>query len=147
MIVWIYILILYKLSSIGQTFGAKNLKKHYHVNILEGIVYWVMTSNLKAEETNFNFQQIVKFLDAWPMAIVWSTSKAIKSWCHIVINFQYCTLWWVVVDVVFYVVMEIGIHVRTSVNYDVSVTKDVWTIQPWVCKVGPCEDWICSVIA
>jgi hypothetical protein len=40
-----------KLSSIGQTLGAKTHIKCYHIDILEGIICWPLTFSIKVQET------------------------------------------------------------------------------------------------
>jgi hypothetical protein len=42
-----------KLSSSGQTFGAKTPNKCCHVDVLEAFVRWPLASSVKAKQTKF----------------------------------------------------------------------------------------------
>jgi hypothetical protein len=62
-----------KLLSKSQIFGINTHKKCYHVDILAGVIFWLLTSNVKAQRNLFLFltNWIAQILSP-PMAIVWS---------------------------------------------------------------------------
>jgi hypothetical protein len=49
---------------IAQTLGFKTPKKCRHVGILEAIVYWLLDSSIKAEQTNY-YSPPIKLLDSF----------------------------------------------------------------------------------
>jgi hypothetical protein len=47
--IWISINIVDKIPSIEQTLGAKIYKNCYHVDILEGVILWLLAFGMKAQ--------------------------------------------------------------------------------------------------
>jgi hypothetical protein len=46
---WVPNLVFDKLSSTSQNFGTKNHKICYHVDILEGVIHWLLNFSMKAQ--------------------------------------------------------------------------------------------------
>jgi hypothetical protein len=67
---WIFILVLDKLSFTRQTLRAKIHKTSYYVSKLEGVVHWLMAFGMKAQQINFY---------SWPIKLLESLSAQLTT--------------------------------------------------------------------